>query len=117
MNRQSGGPLPGALLRDTPTVHAAASGRLRCWARSWRPQPSSKIEEARRNGADLHPCARRVLHQAELLPASGRIEMDRGDARVAARFAHLASEEAGKAIALCTSPLEASPGRAPRRGV
>lgn len=73
------------------------------------------IEEARRNGADLHPCARHFLHQAELLLASGQIEMRRDDARLAATFAHLASEEAGRAIAVCGSPRGTSPGSSPRR--
>jgi hypothetical protein len=75
------------------------------------------VEEARRNGADLHPCARHFLQQAELLLASGRIEMGRDDARLAATFARLASEEAGKAIALCGSPRRTWPGSSPRREV
>lgn len=74
------------------------------------------IEEARRNGADLHPCSRHFLQQAELLLASGRIEMGREDARLAATFAHLASEEAGKAIVMCGSPGRVSPGSCPPRG-
>jgi hypothetical protein len=72
------------------------------------------IEEARRNGADLHPCARHFLQQAELLLASGRIEMGRDDARLAATFAHLAFEEVGRAIAVCGAPRETSRGPAPR---
>jgi hypothetical protein len=62
------------------------------------------IEEARRNGADLHPCASHFLRQAELLLASGRIEMARDDWRLAAIFAHLAFEAAGKALAVCGPP-------------
>jgi hypothetical protein len=77
---------------------------------------SALTEEARRNGATLHSSARHLLQQAERLLASGRMEMDRGDARLAATFAHLAFEEAGKAMALCGSPLNALPGRTPQRG-
>lgn len=76
---------------------------------------SALIEEARRNGADLHPCARHFLLQAELLLASGRIEVGRDDGRLAAVFAHLASEEAGRAVALCGCPLGRSPESNPRR--
>lgn len=83
-----------------------SSGRASCLLS----KAGALIEEARRNGADLHPCARHVLQQAELLLASGRIEMGRDDPRLAAVFAHLASEEAGKAIALCGSQLKASVG-------
>lgn len=75
------------------------------------------IEEARLNGADLHPCARHFLQQAEVLLASGRIEMSRDDARLAATFAQLAFEEAGKAIALCGSARRTSTGSSPRRGI
>lgn len=68
------------------------------------------IADARANGADLHPSARYFLQQAEILLASARIEMGRGDARLVATFAHLASEEAGRAIAVCTSPCHTWPG-------
>ena len=76
---------------------------------------STLIEEARRGGVDLHPCARHFFRQAELLLASGRIEMGRDDVRLAATFAHLASEETGRAIAVCGSPRGTSPGSSPRR--
>lgn len=75
------------------------------------------IEEARLNGADLHPCARHFLQQAEILLASARIEMGRDDARLAATFAHLAFEEAGKAIALCGSACRTSAGSSHPRGI
>jgi hypothetical protein len=44
--------------------------RLRGWAPHLLRRARPLIEEARHNGADLHPCARHFLHQAELRLAS-----------------------------------------------
>jgi hypothetical protein len=90
--------------------------RLPGWAPHLLRRARALIEEARHNGADLHPCARHFLHQAELLLASARIEMGRDDAKLAATFAHLASEEAGRAIALSGAPRSPSPGPSPGWG-
>lgn len=68
------------------------------------------VAEARALGADLHPSARHFLQQAEILLASARIEMARGDGRLVAAFAYLASEEAGRALVICTSPRQTFPG-------
>lgn len=68
------------------------------------------VAEARANGADLHPSARHFLQQAEILLASARIEMGRDAGPLVAAFAHLASEQAGRALALCTSPRQTRPG-------
>lgn len=62
------------------------------------------IEEARREGADLHPCARHFLRQAELLLASGRIEMGWGRMRGSRQHSPALHPRGRERPSLCADP-------------